>query len=355
MRIAILYAQRPGGVDAIRDASSLLADALRAAGAGAEVRLRRPDGSWARADGSPVRAPLAETDAVVLAYNPFSWARWGFAPWLAAEIARARLRRARPRLAVLVHEPYVPIGDWRTALMGAWQRAQLAVLLAAADVVFVSIEAWTRRLGRLRPRRPTLHLPSGSNLPDRRDAREAERARLGVTPGDLVVATLGSDHPSHLSEPVVAALRALADRDGRLLLLRLGAGVRAPDGLPDLVEPVVPGPLPTEELAGRLSAADLFLAPFVDGVSTRRTSVMAALQHGLAVVATDGPLTDGELRRSGALRLAPVHAPERFAAEVLRLAERPDERAALGSAARALYEERYDWPVVARRVLEAVR
>lgn len=338
MRIAIVYAEESAGIDAIRDASFRLAEALGGAGQDAEVML----------GGRPRARSLRGFDLVLVQYNPFSWGRWGFAPWLPAFVVALRLRRG-PRVALVVHEPYVPIRNWRTALMGAWQRAQLAVLLAAADVVFVSIEAWTRLLGR-----SAVHLPSGSNLPDRRETRDAERARLGISPKDFVVATLGTDHPSHLAEPVVAALRGLAERDGRLLLLRLGAGPRVPDGLPAGIEAVVPGPLPAEELAARLSAADLFLAPFVDGVSTRRTSLMAALQHGLPVVGTDGPLTDGELRRSGALRLVSVEEPERFAAESVRLTGRPDERAELGRAARELYEQRYDWPVAARRVLEAM-
>ena len=49
---------------------------------------------------------------------------------------------------------------------------------------------------------------------------------------------------------------------------------------------------PADEVSRRLSAADLNLSAFIDGVSTRRGSLMAALQHGVASVGTRGYLTD---------------------------------------------------------------
>ena len=48
---------------------------------------------------------------------------------------------------------------------------------------------------------------------------------------------------------------------------------------------------------------------------------MSALQHGIAVVGTDGPRTDGLLRHSrDALLLIPVERPDLFAKAARRLA-----------------------------------
>src|SRR5690606_28314882 len=57
------------------------------------------------------------------------------------------------------------------------------------------------------------------------------------------------------------------------------------------------------EVSDQMTSASAALAPIVDGVSTRRTSVAAALAHGLPVVGTDGPCTTDALRRSSAFLL----------------------------------------------------
>jgi len=105
-------------------------------------------------------------------------------------------------------------------------------------------------------------------------------------------------------------------------------------------------------LAESLSATDIFLAPFIDGVSTRRTTVMAALQHGLAVIGTDGPLTDPAFRESDdALRLVPVEREDLFVDAALKLASPRGEREQVSRAARRLYDECFDWPIIAEALL----
>jgi glycosyltransferase involved in cell wall biosynthesis len=348
--VLILCNRSAGRVDAIRDASAQLARALRAEGARAAVSQRTAGAGWPGGNGSGSEG----WDVVLLQYNPFLYGRWGFAPWLVLHLWRLRLRRGRRVIALMVHEPYVPMTGWRWMLMGLWQRTQLALLRAASDVVFASIEVWTEHLHRLWPARPTAHLPVGSNLPDRRDRRVASRHLLQAGEDELVLATLSSGHPSHELDLVQAALAALAERGRRVLFLVLGAGAAVPERVPPGVRVVRPGELSADDLAASLAAADLFMAPLVDGVSTRRTTAMAALQHGLPVVATDGPLTDDLFRKTPhAIHLVPAGRPALFAAEVVRLAERPAERASLGSAAEVLYRSCLDWPVSARRLLQA--
>jgi glycosyltransferase involved in cell wall biosynthesis len=117
-----------------------------------------------------------------------------------------------------------------------------------------------------------------------------------------------------------------------------------------------PGWLEDGELAAMLSAADIFLSPCVDGVSTRRTSMMAALQHQIAVVGTVTAATDAVLREAAsAVRLAPVADVGGFAKATAALADDAPERRRSGQAARRLYEEHFDWPVIAARLRDALR
>jgi glycosyltransferase involved in cell wall biosynthesis len=342
-RISIVYTKRVARTDALADHSAKLAEALRAY---ADVG----DGVL-----SPSDKRLRDADAIVIQYNPFSYGRWGFAPLLVSALWRLRLRRHRPRIALMVHEPYVPMTTWRFVLMGVWQRAQLRLIAAAADHVFCSTEAFADELASRRYSRHVKHLPVASNFPDMRRFREAERERLGITDGGLVIAMLGTGHPSRLTGHLEQAVRKVTGSRNGVTVLNLGDGAPALQGLPGEVRVREPGRQSAETLARELASADLFLAPFVDGVSTRRGSVMAALQHAIPVVGTDGFITDSLLRRRrDAICLVPADGAEGFADAAVGLVLDPDRRQALGEAGRELYEECLDWPVIARSLIEAL-
>jgi glycosyltransferase involved in cell wall biosynthesis len=340
-RIAVLCPQSHSQVDGIRDYSRLLVDALRSAG-GISAGLLHDF----RALSTNVRH-----DAIILQYNPFLYGRWGIAPELPMAMARLRTMRHRPIIAVLVHELFVPMTSWRSTVMGAAQRVQFAAVRRIADLLFSSIEAWARRLGGETSRPPCFHLPVASMLPDRRSSRPAERERLGIDADVVVLAAFGTGHPSQLSAHVVAAANAVARTGRRVVLLNLGVGAPHLDDLRPEITVHTPGLLPVDALARRLSSADLFLAPFSDGVSTRRTTTMAALQHGLPVIGTDGRLTDSVLRDAGALRLVPADRTQDFAAAAADLAARRADRQALAAAGRALYVQSFDWPVLVAKLL----
>jgi glycosyltransferase involved in cell wall biosynthesis len=358
-RLAIVCNESAGRINAIRDYSFQLAGAIHERGVVADVCLRQAGGRWSLVDGEsgaslPTSLRAGSYEALVLQYNPFMYGKWGFAPWLPLQLLRLKGTRRRMQIALMVHEPYVPMTNWKWVLMGAWQRVQLEAVRVSADIVFASIEAWTRMLGNRRPFRPALHLPVGSNLPDRRDARTSMRERLKIADEETVLASLSTGSAGRLMEHAVQAANALAADAGSVVLLQLGAGAPDAEGLADSVRVFQPGRLAQEELASWLSAADLFLATFVDGVSTRRGSMMAALQHALPVVGTSGRLTDGVLAQAtDALTLVPVDRPDLFADAVVKLAQSPDDAERSGRAGRALYESAFDWPVIASRLLRA--
>jgi glycosyltransferase involved in cell wall biosynthesis len=299
---------------------------------------------------------LSDADVCVIQYEPFSFGRWGFAPSLVVDVLRTRLSRRRPVIALFVHESYIPAKrNWRSTAMNGWQRLQLLALRAASDVQLCSIEAWARRLRRMPPWTPVYHLPVASNLPDKRGSRGVQRAALGIERDTLVLACFGLEHPGRLPGHAMAAATAIAETGRSVHLLDLGAGEPRRDVRGNLTVHA-PGFLEADEAARMLAATDIFLAPYTDGVSTRRTTLMAALQHGVPVVGTVWEWTDRVLREAtGALLLAPVDDIAAFAAHARSLAVDDDQRAAVGAAGRALYEAQFDWPVVSRNLLRVLR
>lgn len=338
--ISLLYRDREGRIDGIGDYCERLESALRAAGAEAQTLV------W--------RAGRIEADAgsLIVQYNPFSFGRWGFAPRLPLEMISLKRRRPHICQAVMVHEAFVPIESAKSLVMGAWQRLQLRAVLSVADVVMVSTSSW----GPLLPtRRRPITVPVGSNLPDRREWRQHQREVLGVDARTIVLAAFGTDHPSRLIDHVVAAANVIAARHQRVELVWLGAGIRTLDGLDAAVVLRRPGRQSGDALATELSAADIYLAPFADGLSTRRTTLMAALQHSLPVVGTHGSLTETDLRaEEEAISWTPTGDPSRFANTALGLADDAELRQRRGVAARALYDRRFSWELIARGVLDAL-
>jgi glycosyltransferase involved in cell wall biosynthesis len=337
---AVVYRRKRRDIDAIDAYSRRLVDAVGSLGC--EMSYY--------ADGVPPAFDGASRSAwVVLQYQPFAYGRWGFAPRLVFDVRRL-LDHRRTRLALIVHEAWVDIVDWRSALMGVWQRVQLRGLLQLADAVMTSTEALADEIGG-----GALHLPVASNIDPVAMTPAAARDLLGLE-GRLVIGLFGRGHPSRALNHAEAAINALVDAHGKdgITVLNLGAGA-PPLQVPSAVNVRSPGGLSPEELSVHLWAVDLALLPFTDGVSTRRTTLMAALAHGRPVLAVSGKRTDAVLRAAqDALVLTPVGDTAAFAQAAVALSKEPQQLQAIGQAGRRLYEARFDWPALADRVMETL-
>jgi Glycosyl transferases group 1 len=337
----IVVYRASAGVDAIDEYSRRLVRALSASG---------EEACYVAGGLASVRRSADEPPWVLLQYNPFGYGRWGVAPSLVRDARALRRRTTGMRLGVMVHEAWVDMTDWRSTLMGAWQRLQLKSLLRFADVVLTSTEALARELGRR-----AIHVPVGATITPVPTSTRAARERLGLA-DELVVALLGRANPSRALDHAEAAIAAIAEARGArgLTVLNLGADAPALEISP-AVDVRTPGRLEADELSVRLWASDLMLLPFTDGVSTRRTTLMAALAHGRPVVGLRGHNTDQVLvDHPEALTLTPVGDPDAFARAAVALTGDADRRGALGDAGRRLYDEQFDWPVLARSVMSAL-
>jgi glycosyltransferase involved in cell wall biosynthesis len=120
-------------------------------------------------------------------------------------------------------------------------------------------------------------------------------------------------------------------------------------GIPLIAE----GPFPAEEISQRFTAMDIYLVPIDEGVSTRNTSFMTGLQHGLPIVATWGSSTDQILKHEHekAMFLVSVHEPNQFAKAVLDLAINPLQRKLLSEGAKQLFEREFTWPRIISKLM----
>lgn len=295
MHFDLLYQTSDAGVDAISEHSTLLAEALDAlAGHSAQAVDHGEEAATDLLGG--LRPATADVLAVlVLQYNPFSFSRFGTPMWLSRALHRVRAARPDIRIVLLAHELFLPWRRNRTLPVAAAQRALLAELGRQVDVQLASCERFAHLLQRW-TRQPSAVLPVSSNLPCRTDARVTERARLGLGDDDFVVASFGRNHPTRLVGHVEAAVAAIAAVHPNVVFMNLGAS--SPPMATSILDPrriLRPGQLPGERTAALLSAADLFLLPLEDGLSLRRGTFMAAMQHGVPILSTAAHNTDSVL------------------------------------------------------------
>jgi hypothetical protein len=223
--------------------------------------------------------------------------------------------------------------------------------LLSARRVWTTIPKWESclrpyALGR---RVPFGCLPVPSTTPAVADSEEAAATRSLYAPAGVPLVCHFGTYGGQVARALARLLpRLLSDEDAgcAVLLLGRGGGAMREELLrarPDFASRIhAAGTLPPEELSRRLAACDLLLQPYPDGVSTRRTSAMAGLAHGLPVVTTKGVLTEPLWEESGAVALAPAGDDEALLGEVRKLLASPEERARLSAAAHSLYRERFD-------------
>ncbi len=295
-------------------------------------------------------------DWILLQYNPFSYGNRGYNPCLPKMLRQIKRQLPATRLAVMAHETFVPIISAKFAVMTTWQRAQFWQLGHSADALFLSIDPWARRFRSWFPHTPVHHLPVGSNIPHVVISRPEARQRLGIADDTLVLGLFGSLHASRPMEHVKQAAKAIQQSGREALLLYMGPHGQDVCAAMQDIPVIADGPLPPDEISRRFAALDIYLAPFTDGVSTRRTSLMTALQHGIATVGTRGCHTDAMLLREDgkAFLLSEANAPDTFARQALLLAADAKTRQEAGRQGQQLYEHEFAWNVITQRLLSAL-
>jgi glycosyltransferase involved in cell wall biosynthesis len=310
MKVSLLAGGYPPDLDGIGDYTFFLAQALAARTDIAKpvtVYTRKgehehtpgvrvsPFFEFARPSSIRELLPLVaqeSPDWLVLQYNPFCWGARGFCPALPPTLRHIKSLPHGPKLAVMFHETTVPKWPWRFAILYAWQRPILRAVARQADAVFVSTKRWIPELQSAGSRVPATLLPVGSNIPRSNLSREEARSRLGIGDECLVLGIFGGAHPSRLLDWIAEAARAVQLKHKDLLVLHVGPEGDVMNfamlGLPFRTL----GPKPAAEAADALRSMDCLVSPFIDGVSTRRSSVMAALNNGLPVATTRRDWTD---------------------------------------------------------------
>ena len=276
-----------------------------------------------------------------------------FCLWLLAnsrKFAGATVMFHEVQLGILAGDPA------RYRLIDAATRIMAMLAARSATRIFIATPRWEPLLRRYVRERPIVWMPVPSTIPVIDDCARIADARRRWSAASRLIGHFGTYSP-----PIGAMLRALiptvlaADSSVEMLLIGANGNAfrqRLISENPALANRIVAtGALSADELSLAISSCEMLLQPYPDGVTSRRTSMMAALAHARTVVTTKGLFTEPLWEKSGAVVMVEVDDTCAFVCAVSGLLEDPRQRRHYASAAKALYANRFD----VRHTVDALR
>jgi glycosyltransferase involved in cell wall biosynthesis len=274
-------------------------------------------------------------------------------------------RRARNDEAVeiMAHECYLPFKAWalRQNTAALVQRLMTIILLHATRHVWVSTPAWADCWRPLTLGRNVAFtwLPVPSNIPvvNNPEAVAKVRARYARN-GELVIGHFGT-YSLNDRKTLKVILPLLLAKQPRTVIL-MGRGSEATrleilDRNPELRDVLhASGRLLAKQVSLHLSACDVLLQPCQDGVSGRRTTVMAAMAHGRPIVTTSGWQTEPVWSENHIVALARSNDLSSIAMRAERLLNDEHERKRLAKNASQFYRERFEIGHLIARLRSAI-
>jgi hypothetical protein len=294
----------------------------------------------------------SERRVLLVQYVPHGWGcramNVGFCLWL---LWRRLIRGDDVR--VMFHEVAMPFVVYpiRHNLQAVVNRLMAAIVLASSRHVYVSTPAFGRMLTRLSlgwcsP----VWLPVPSNVPRITDAAAVAAVRNAATGGDAAACVVGhfGTFGGQAGDLLRDTLKMLLLDGDQVRVLLLGEGALA--FCSTLAKVLDPGDIsrihPRENLdpaalSAHVQACDIMLQPYPDGVTTRRSTAMAALVNGVPLVTNLGRLSEA-LWMDNSIA-ATAAAPS--AALLVQIAQKVIQDKSLGSRLRSAgstyYEENF--------------
>lgn len=204
------------------------------------------------------------------------------------------------------------------------------------------------------------------------EARQRQRAKLGVGPDDFVFAFLGYIYPAKGVETLLQAFQIVMRQKSQAKLLFIGGKFDLIYNGEDIyveemyalskelnVEPNIiwTGCFKAEDEEGslHLRAADAGVFTFIKGVQLNNSSFSSMAAHGLPMIATRGPWLDEPFVHQENVMLCEPNDPNVLAQSMLLVMESPELRERLQKGALKLASEWFSWERAADRTIDLLR
>lgn len=117
---------------------------------------------------------------------------------------------------------------------------------------------------------------------------------------------------------------------------------------------VVSGELSEEDLSKQLKIVDVFIFPQRDGISTRNTTLMAALAHGLPIVSFKPQAGNFDNFHIPCAKFVDIGNKEGFIEAAVECLKKSGDLSRIASLNSDYYYQHFSWPIIAKRYLEAL-
>jgi glycosyltransferase involved in cell wall biosynthesis len=358
-RILLVSGDFPPSFSGVGDYTDKLAAALHEAGADVTVLTTASDNAGDSRRPFPVlrtisRWGLSQRKAILAAcrqgfdivHLQYPGVSYGRGPMINLLPAMLRMGPDAPRTVLTVHDFRVMRRRWR---------ARMAPMMWAVNgIVHVDEKdwPWIRAWG-VSENKPHTNISIAANvdpLPVDDASRRQWRTEFGFADDETVIAFFGILYPHKGISELLEAVKDTHGQGRKVRLLVLGDFDRQAPWRAGM-EQMLADPLvrwergaTLEQVSRGLHAADLAALPFHSGASTNRSSMLAALDHGLPTITTNGPATPSGFDKMFDLLLVPVNDRAALAAAIARLMDNPPLRARMRESALA---RRRTWASIA--------
>jgi glycosyltransferase involved in cell wall biosynthesis len=337
-----------------------------------EVHSTIPNWGWRCWPAITKFLAMHQPDILHIQYQAAAFDLGGWVNWLPWYLRRKK-RQFSTKVVTTFHDLRVPYifpkaGPFRWKSMLALARHSDAVIctnredLNQLSIINYQLPITNYQLPNL------VHIPLGSNVEPQPPAdfdRKTWRAKYGADDNTLLLAYFGFLNESKGGEELIEATARLRRQgiDARLLLIGGDVGHADPTNAAyaQKVQRLIDrcqlaamvhrtGYVALPQVSANLLAADAVVMPYRDGVSFRRTTLIAALRHGCPVVSTSpaNPAFMPEIRPGENMLLAPAGDAAALAESIIPLANSLELRQKLSQGAKAL-GNLFEWRNIARQ------
>jgi len=212
-----------------------------------------------------------------------------------------------------------------------------------------------------------VYIPVGSNIPvplkPGKTVVSRLRISLGIEEDDLVICYFGAVRRGKGIQLLLKVFHKLLQRHSETKMLFLGRIFQNyyQESVKTLVDSmqlnsnvIFTGMCEQSEICQYFALASMCVLPFEDGVSTKRTSFMAALQHDLPTITTEGELLPEGLVDHENVILTKCGDGEMLYSKIVELMENESLQNRLRENASKVLEH-YSWNSIAERTMKVYR
>lgn len=303
-------------------------------------------------------------DILNFQFSHFAYSKNGINLWIYLLPLLLRVF-TKVKIICTVHEPYVPFyNSIKFIILSLWQRFTLFLTCIFSHKIVVTTKRWGKLLRAALIFKQPVHVPVGANIPYKHfleNVKDSIKRELGYGDDDLIIlGTFGTLHISKNFRMILDALKELKKNGIKYKFIWIGGILGEEEHkriseelsmykLADNVE--LTGFLREEDVQKYLSILDVFIAPFIDGVSTRRTSVITAMAYGLPVISTQSEHTESVfVHKENIILISNKSSHLELKDAIEKLILDSNLRNKISLSARKTFQKEFAWEAIARRI-----